>query len=942
MKSKRNLLIIFILPVILVVVLAVLVNYFSMQSLKQQIDTGNNKKVQDNDVMFEAARLNEQITQIHIMVENSLKEAVDGRISAARLFRIHENAVNSLAVIEERVKTLSQSRQVTETGTQDGQLLLDRFEKYLSFVIMTSDISSVEPDTALQFVDQAQVQFNDFAQISNHITALLAKRINKVNQNEKRLFNEIFSQVMLIGSGGMLIILLLSLFSVKSFSRKIMDIADGLNILSSSKGAPPPLPKIEDIHNFGTGEFRNMAGSIIDFRTNIIQRVEAENSLRSSELRTKLALTELQHQKFALDQHSIVLSMNSAGNISYVNSKFCEISGYTQPQLLGKKYQDLQSEIHPENFFQIILDKLSLGDTWHGEICNKGNEDKLFWVLATFVPFLDKPGKAVQYIAIQTDITLLKSRESLLRKLSQAVEQSSESVVITNLDGSIEYVNETFVHNTGYTRNEAIGQNSRFLHTDKTPPKTYQALENSLSCGQPWKGVFHCLRKDGGEFIEFTIISPIHQADGQITHYVAVSEDITEKSRNGDELTRHRHHLEDMVRSRTLQLAVALKSAEAANQTKSNFLANKSHEIRTLMNLILSTTFQMLRSTPNAEQTDRLSKINYAADNLLAIINDILDSSTIETGSVKLESTNFEPAVFLDHVKFLISDQAKAKDIVVKVEVDGLPKWLQGDTIRLRQALLSFASNAIKFTEQGTVTLRASLLETQGEYLFVRFEVKDTGKGISPDNIIKIFNAFEHADSTTPKKPGSTGLGLTITRKLAILMGGEANVESTEGKGSSFWFSARLKRGPEEKKSIVEASEVKSAEAELRKRSEGVHILLVDDSDNNRDETKKILIQVGLTVDSAINGLQAVEMSNRTDYHLILMNLQMPEMDGLEAARIIRNMPGRSTTPILAMAANDTKEASNVWLEAGMNDFAVKPAVPEKLYQVILKWLAVA
>jgi|GEM_PF-3885281 len=416
-------------------------------------------------------------------------------------------------------------------------------------------------------------------------------------------------------------------------------------------------------------------------------------------------------------------------------------------------------------------------------------------LLTTKGPLHDADDKVIGLFGISRDITARKTAEDQLRKLSLAVEQSPESIVITNLDACIEYVNEAFVRNTGYTREEVIGKNPRVLKSGKTPKETFDALWDALVNGRPWKGEIYNQRKDGSEYVELAIVIPIRQSDGRITHYVAVKEDITEKKRLADELDRHRHHLEDLVETRTLALAEARERAEAANRAKSAFLANMSHEIRTPMNAILGLTHLLQRSHPTPEQVERLDKIDAAARHLLSIINNILDLSKIEAGRLELEETDFALGAVLDYVYSLIVDSTKAKGLTLMTEVDTPHLWLRGDPTRLRQALLNYAGNAIKFTKEGTITLAARLVEDINAGPLVRFEVRDTGIGISPEKLPKLFEAFEQADASTTRKYGGTGLGLAITRHLARMMRGEAGAESTPGQGSSFWFTVRLGRG---------------------------------------------------------------------------------------------------------------------------------------------------
>jgi PAS domain S-box-containing protein len=447
---------------------------------------------------------------------------------------------------------------------------------------------------------------------------------------------------------------------------------------------------------------------------------------------------------------------------------------------------------------------------------------------------------------------------------------------------------------------------------------------------------------DGGTIWLRTSKAPLRDASGNVIGVLGIYDDVTRRKELEAELAGHRQHLEEQVIQRTKELVEAKMVAEAASRAKSAFLANMSHELRTPMNGIMGMLSLATRRMADAKGLDHLDKARSAANHLLGVLNDILDLSKIEAERMLLEAAPLQLGGILENIISVLCHKATEKGLTLEIDLpDSLARLpLLGDPLRLGQILLNLTGNAVKFTERGRVTLRARPVSENSEAVQVRFEVVDTGIGIAPEAQTRLFNSFEQADNSMTRKYGGTGLGLAISKRLVQLMGGEIGLDSTPGVGSTFWFSIRLARR-EAMQEVQAAPDFENAEAETRLRRDypGARILLAEDEPVNREVACIQLEAAGLAVDLAEDGRQALELARRNTYALILMDMQMPNLNGLDATRAIRADSLNQTTPILAMTANAFDEDRQTCLAAGMNDHLAKPVDPEFLHETLLRWL---
>jgi PAS domain S-box-containing protein len=510
-----------------------------------------------------------------------------------------------------------------------------------------------------------------------------------------------------------------------------------------------------------------------------------------------------------------------------------------------------------------------------------------------------------------------KEMEQRNQLLAMAVNAASKAIIITDADSRIEWVNPAFTELTGYELNDVLGMIPGALWRSGLQEKSfYERMWNCIRDGGNWRGELINKRKDGSLYHEEMSITPVPGEDGKVQHYIGIKEDIS-------------------VRKMAERAVIAAKeAAEQSAQAKASFLANMSHEIRTPMNAILGLSELGMEENALEKTRHYLSQINQAANNLLGIINDVLDFSKFEAGKIVMENSSFSVHQLIADLEQIMQLKAEAKNLELRFTIsEGVPKRLVGDTLRLRQVLTNLVGNAIKFTDQGLVEVIFDQRGISNNRVNFHIVVRDTGKGMSINELSRLFQPFVQGDPSTTRKYGGTGLGLAISQQLVNNMGGVIRCNSEQGKGSTFEFMISL--------GVDQSVPMVSRETRPRDTPRSGKALLVEDNAVNQMLAKALLGKLGMSVVLAEDGRKAVDALRQTPeaFDIVLMDIQMPEMNGYEATQIIRQELGLKKLPIVALTAHATREERDRCLAAGMDDHLPKPFSKQSLADTLGKWL---
>ncbi|NHQ87805.1 EAL domain-containing protein [Iodobacter sp. HSC-16F04] len=633
-----------------------------------------------------------------------------------------------------------------------------------------------------------------------------------------------------------------------------------------------------------------------------------------------------------------------SSNTIFYSRRWKEMLGFTDEDI-NNTYQEWEKRVHPADWPKVINKvKAHLkGDTpfFSNEYRIRSKEGNWKWIVDRgMVVCRDEKGLPLRVIGTHHDITERKNNENALlanrAQLAGMIDSAMDAIVTTDAEFNIILFNQAAENMFGYPAQQMLGCPIEVLIPVKLAAQHREQMHKFGGQGEGHRKMGGSSarqvmgkRADGNEFPIEVAISYLDNFGSPI--YTAMVRNITDRLAYETSLLQLTTTLEQRVIERTYELEAAKQQAENANLAKSAFLANMSHEIRTPLNSVLGMAHLAQLTPLNTKQSDYLQKITLSANHLLDLINDILDFSKIEAGKMEISSHDFSLHELIDHVRELIQQKAEEKGLQLHIVIGiQVPSFLQGDDLRIKQVLINLLSNAIKFTQDGKITLTVSLDSNEN----VAFSVCDTGIGIPVCAQAQLFQSFQQADNSITRKYGGTGLGLAISSQLVQLMGGELTVTSQPGQGSEFKFSLSLP-----KINALAPSPAHQNHSISDHFLAGKHILLADDHPFNQQIGAELLQIAGAEVVIANNGLEILQLAKQHHFDAILMDVQMPQMDGITASLALRKMPAFDPVPIIAMTANVSREYRQNCLNAGMNDFIGKPVQAEKIYQTLAYWL---